>query len=483
VLKKSLTVVAAQRSGIPVPDSYHIAALSDLEAQREKLSFPVVAKASSKLGFHSTGVRYFRNFEELRQAFHSDPEFGRRLLFQEYCPGVGIGLEVLFHNRKAIAVFQHRRLKELPRTGGVSVLAVSEAPDPLLVHYSTALLSSLDWEGVAMVEFRYDRSRKTAKLMEVNGRYWGSLSLSCMAGMDFPFYHWQIVHSQRPDVPARYKIGLRMRWTRGEIRRLFRAFTVNDNATQQTSRWNELSTFLLDLLPPTRDALWSVSDPVPALQDLSFPMSGGLKKLLRAVIPSRLLSFVYRCRRLGTSGALVYVNRRLARILPIRQKQFSRVSGRTSCILFVCYGNIIRSPMAAALLRRQLENIDSAHEIWIASAGTSAKPGGADPRACEVATEFGITLESHRTQPLTADVIRRADVIFVMDFLNEAELLGRYPEAAPKVFLLGENAQRLGSEPAEIKDPYNGDIADIRRCYHRLDGQIRTLATMLSSSR
>jgi len=152
-------------------------------------------------------------------------------------------------------------------------------------------------------------------------------------------------------------------------------------------------------------------------------------------------------------------------------------------ILFVCHGNIIRSPMAAALLRRQLAQFDHLHEISIDSAGTRAKPGRADPRACEVATEFGITLESHRTQLLTADVIKQSDIIFVMDFLNEAELLGYYPEAAQKVFVLGEYVQKPGSELAEIQDPYNGDVADIRRCYHILDDYIQTLTAMLGSPR
>lgn len=139
--------------------------------------------------------------------------------------------------------------------------------------------------------------------------------------------------------------------------------------------------------------------------------------------------------------------------------------------------------MAAALLRQQLAQFDPLQEILIHSAGTHARFTGADPRACEVATEFGIVLESHQTQSLTAGVIKQADAIFVMDFLNEAELLGHYPEAAQKVFVLGEYVQELRPESAEIKDPYSGDIADIRRCYHILDGHIRTLATMLSSTR
>jgi protein-tyrosine-phosphatase/predicted ATP-grasp superfamily ATP-dependent carboligase len=482
VLQKPLTVMLAKKSGVPVPETYEIATMTDLETLRETLLFPLVGKPANKFSSHTSGVRYFKTFEELRQAFEVDPEFGTHMLLQEYCQGEGVGLEVLLHNRAPIAIFQHRRLKELPSTGGVSVVAVSEAPDPVLVHYAVELLRMMEWEGVAMVEFRRDRVTQTVKLMEVNGRYWGSLSLSCMAGIDFPFYEWQLAHGQCPEVPASYTTDLRMRWTSGEFRRLFRIFAAaEDNRIRQTSRWKELAGCVCDLFPPTRDALWSVTDPRPALQDLSYGLSDGLKKLLRSIVPSVLFEIIRIYHRIGLYGEVVYVKQRLRRALGIQRRPCTRMSTDVGFILFVCHGNIIRSPMAAALLRRQLAQVDSSQGIVIDSAGTRARPGGADSRAREVATEFGITLEGHRAQPLTADIVKRADVIFVMDFLNEAELLRDYPEAAHKVFILGEYSQKLGSEPAEIKDPYNGDVADIRRCYHILDSHIQIVAAMLSS--
>ena len=482
VLQKPLTVLMAKQCGVPVPETYKISSTIDLENLRERLSFPIVGKPASKFSSRPSRVRYFETFRELRQAFESDPEFGTRMLLQEYCQGEGVGLEVLFHDQKPIAIFQHRRLKELPSTGGASVLAISEAPDPVLVNYAVELLRIMEWEGVAMVEFRCDRSRQTVKLMEVNGRYWGSLSLSCMAGVDFPFYEWQLAHGQVPEVPPGYRIGLCMRWTTGELRRLFGIFTAaGDGSTRRISRWKELAGFVRDVLPPTRDALWSVTDPLPALQDLSYGLSEGLKRVLRLIIPSSVLRLIYTCRLLQFSGGLVYLKRRLRRALGMRRKPLARMPMDARFVLFVCHGNIIRSPMATALLRREMALFGHLSEISIDSAGMHATPGAAEARACKVAIEFGILLESHRTQPVTADVIKRADVIFVMDFLNEAELLGQYSEAAQKVFLLGEYVQKLGSEPIEIKDPYNGDLEDIRRCYHTLEGHIQTLATMLSS--
>src|SRR4029077_9073436 len=100
-------------------------------------------------------------------------------------------------------------------TGGVAVIAVSEDPDPELLRSSVALLNALEWEGAAMVEFRVERETGVSTLMEVNGRFWGSVSLPIMAGVDFPFYYWQVLHGEPPRVPDRYTVGMRWRWSPG----------------------------------------------------------------------------------------------------------------------------------------------------------------------------------------------------------------------------------------------------------------------------
>src|SRR5262249_44329675 len=124
------------------------------------------------------------------------------------------------HQGKCIAVFQHRRLKELPHTGGFSVTAVAEAVNDNLLQSSLALLDALRWHGIAMVEYKVDADGR-AVLMEVNGRYWGTISLPILAGLDFPLYHWQLVHGERPAIPERYAVGTRWRWTAGYLGRLY----------------------------------------------------------------------------------------------------------------------------------------------------------------------------------------------------------------------------------------------------------------------
>ena len=131
--------------------------------------------------------------------------------------------------------------------------------------------------------------------------------------------------------------------------------------------------------------------------------------------------------------------------------------------------------MAAALLRQHLPEA-SRGALTVTSAGLHTNPdSAADTRAIEVAKEFGISLDTHRTQQLSHALVQRADVIFVMDYLNEATLLASYPNVRRKVFLLGACPTRMASRSMEISDPHEGTEADIRQCYQTLERCISSL--------
>src|SRR3989442_695978 len=130
----------------------------------------------------------------------------------------------------------------------------------------------------------------------------------------------------------------------------------------------------------------------------------------------------------------VIVHLRAARTLPVRQwplywkvcalGALQPVRARViRSILFVCQGNVIRSPLAAALLQRCLSAPGSA-SIAIASAGLRASPGEpADPRARSVAEEFCVSLEDHRAQLVAEERVRWADVIVPMEALAAGQVL------------------------------------------------------------
>ena len=265
VLNKSLTLEIAKRAGIRIPGSFRATNLAELEALRDKLQFPVVAKPYHKSSETDFKVRYFKSFEDLHRAMESDDQLGSRILLQEYCPGDGVGVEMLIRNGEPIATFQHRRLKEVPHTGGAAVLAVAETPDPELVQQALTLLRAIEWEGVAMVEFRFHRPDRRLALMEVNGRYWGTLSLPIQAGIDFPLYHWQVMHGETPVVPSQYAVGMIWRWSAGYVRRWHGVLAGSaKKALRNPGVLKDLLPSWSDVSPFTRDSLWKVSDPAPA---------------------------------------------------------------------------------------------------------------------------------------------------------------------------------------------------------------------------
>lgn len=291
VLDKSLTLEIARKAGIPVPSTYRVSSASELEAISSQLRFPVVAKPYHKSDEMDFKVRYFQTYELLHQALADDDRLGSRLLLQEFAQGDGVGIEVLMHHGEPVAIFQHRRLKEVPASGGVATVAIAEPLEPMLVDQALALLRALEWEGVAMVEFRYDRGRHRSCLIEVNGRFWGTLALVVQAGVDFPWYVWQLAHGEKPVVPLNYSVGARWRWSAGYLSRW------HDLGKDSVRKVFQHPAGLKELIPSfadlnTRDALWDTTDPMPAIgemlrtvKDLAVSDVKGIMRALSRVRP------------------------------------------------------------------------------------------------------------------------------------------------------------------------------------------------------
>jgi len=131
---------------------------------------------------------------------------------------------------------------------------------------------------------------------------------------------------------------------------------------------------------------------------------------------------------------------------------------RVQRVLLVCSGNTCRSPMAAALLREYWKREQPGWELTVDSAGTGAFPGlPATSHAVAAMQERGIDLTGHRSQPvLTLDGY---DLVLTMTRAHRDALRSRFPEAAGRVFTLGEYA---GGD-ADLPDPFGGSLEQYRR--------------------
>jgi predicted ATP-grasp superfamily ATP-dependent carboligase len=185
---KRATVDLARSLGIPVPDSVVASSAEAIRAATDRIGYPVVIKPATSRSRGPDGtvrqhaVTYARDPGDLELVIASlpDPE----VLVQYFWEGEGQGVELLLDHGRPVAAFQHRRLREVPVTGGASSLRESMELDPMLLEHAMRLLGALSYHGLAMVEFRV--GPRGAALMEVNGRVWGSMPLAVAAGMDFP---------------------------------------------------------------------------------------------------------------------------------------------------------------------------------------------------------------------------------------------------------------------------------------------------------
>jgi protein-tyrosine-phosphatase/predicted ATP-grasp superfamily ATP-dependent carboligase len=484
VLDKNLTLHTARDCGLQVPRGYEISSLAVLDTIAHTLHFPLVAKPKDKAVESAFKVQYLKTLDELRRALAADSQFGVRNLIQEFAAGEGVGIGMLMHLGDAVAMFQHRRLAELPATGGVSVMAIAEPIDPVLSRQALSLLQAIGWEGVAMVEFKFDRRSDRAMLMEVNGRYWGSISLAVQAGVDFPFYEWQIRHGQRPRTANTYKSGMRWRWLAGDLSRLCGVVREpSRNEGPPFSKWSELAKFVVDFRPGIRSALWSLHDPGPALSELAKTLAPIVTDtavgLVRSLLPKPVIDRLRVVRALPSQSGRIYLIRQTKRALRLHRDRTIELPSAVRSILVVCHGNIIRSPMAAALLRTRAAGLTPL-ALEVSCAGTHASAGApADPRAIVAARELGIDLRSHRAQRLTRALVQQADLVIGMDFVNEATIIAAAPEAAKKTVLLGAFGDARGIPSLEVGDPYAGELADVRRCYAALDTCVTRLAREL----
>lgn len=212
----------AERLGVGIPETVYVTDSDDFLRKRSRISdFPVVVKpAFSKIKdgdrIITSGVMYAANRDELSQLYETKSALRHPSLIQELIVGEGTGLFTLFDRDRHLALFSHRRLLEKPPSGGVSVLSESVPLDKEMVESARSLLSEVDWEGIAMVEFKRDIRDGRAKLMEVNGRFWGSLQLAVASGVDFPVISLDYyIAGQQASLLSDYKVGYRLKWFYG----------------------------------------------------------------------------------------------------------------------------------------------------------------------------------------------------------------------------------------------------------------------------
>lgn len=455
-LDKVETQRLARSLGIPVPESRVVDAKSP---ERETPSYPVVLKPSrSQVPRNGELVyvppRIARNRAQ-RVTFLQEWQEHTTIQEQDFFPGSGVGIECLYEHGRLRWSFSHRRLHELPLTGGASTYRQSIEPPPALLDCARRLLDELEWHGVAMVEFRVD-AQDDFVLVEVNPRLWGSLPLAIGSGVDFPFGLWTLARGEDLDQQPSYRTGYRMRSLIRDVEWMRENWTADhgDPLLLTRPRLGSLVEWLRVLTGKEGWDLVELLDPGP----LGVQARSILAKVARAV-------------RVRIDDRLTRRRLRARHHRNLRRLTSEDSVGSLKHVEFVCHGNICRSPFAERLAQGLLPDFE------VTSTGLHPAKGRPSPaRIVELAREEGIDLSDHRSRSLSDGDAPVGDLLVVMDPENYDQLVSRFPEVIDRVVFLGLFAD---SPRMTVPDPYAASD-DQARSTHALildgvDGLVRWL--------
>lgn len=263
-----LRVAAEERIAVPAQT---VLETFGAELPRDIPPFPLVIKPSRSVSTldgksRKHAVVHVADRRALDEAVAALEPSAYPLMLQQRIVGPGIGIFLLVWDEQVRALFAHRRLREKPPSGGVSVYRESVAADASLVERSRKLLARMNWQGVAMVEYKIDAATGTPYLMEINGRFWGSLQLAVDAGVDFPRLLLEVSQGGGPASPPEWKVGVRSRWWWGEVDHLLAMFRRSRTELAlppgHPGRWESLVDFFVPRAANKNETL-QFTDPMP----------------------------------------------------------------------------------------------------------------------------------------------------------------------------------------------------------------------------
>ena len=181
--------------------------ISEDVLKKKKFTYPIIKKP--KTGSGSKGIIYIENEKDLKNAtIDFDKDF-----IQERLPNPQ-EIEAGFYFCKKgelISFYSHKRIRTFPETGGVTIYSKSDNSNEIKL-LGAKVLDKLNWSGLVMIEFLYDKIDEKYKLIEINPRLWGSILLSEFCGASFLKNYVEIASENNLKVNNNINIDVYIRW-------------------------------------------------------------------------------------------------------------------------------------------------------------------------------------------------------------------------------------------------------------------------------
>lgn len=215
ILDKLAMTSEASRFGLQVPET-----LEATDAALAGVSDVVVLKSNSHVAIRSDTL-VSADPRELRERASAMRASGVRPLIQEHATGPLLALSVVIGpGGEVLAAVQQRATALWPPEAGISVRAHTVSVDPALLAEVTAFLVGIGWRGLA--ELQFIEAPGGPRLIDVNGRCYGSLALAAAAGVDLAAV-WASAATGDPAACRPASVGVRYQWLYGDLRRGWRA--------------------------------------------------------------------------------------------------------------------------------------------------------------------------------------------------------------------------------------------------------------------
>ncbi len=266
---KRSTLELALENGVSIPETRFVKNSTELNLAAQEMSYPCVVKPRWSVvwqkdrAFHRRGG-FVNSSSELIATYNSIHQYFPYPLIQEYVPGFNYSVAAVYNMGKPRAFCCIKVQRAWPRNGGNSCYRESVSLDPRMKMYAEKLLESLNWHGVAEVEFRLDPRDNTPKLMEINPRFWGSLCVAMKAGVDFPYLLYKIAMDGDTRGTFNYKVGVKGRLLEQEL--FYIVSLIKDSSSNINGRvgyLDSLASWLKFYEPGLFYDLFELNDPLP----------------------------------------------------------------------------------------------------------------------------------------------------------------------------------------------------------------------------
>lgn len=273
---KAQTIQRAKGCEISTPPTRFPESLNDCFEAVAQVGLPLIIKARRSNAWDSTTFAptippaYVNHKEDIAEAVFDRKQGVEWPLIQGFVRGTGKGVFALCDQGRVVAWFAHERLRDTRPTGSSSSLRKSIPLTPRLREPAEKLLSELRWHGPAMVEFKDDGINPPC-LMEVNGRFWGSLQLAIDSGVDFPRLWVSLLKGNKPQAAPEYSEGIALRWLWGDLKRF--VWILRGAPRGFPGAYPTIRQGVYELLGPqplgTRLEIWRTNDPLPIAGELA----------------------------------------------------------------------------------------------------------------------------------------------------------------------------------------------------------------------